>query len=52
MVPIIPRPMRKCETLCSTTPVALTMGRRISFPSPSSVEIIWRSVSKTVKESV
>lgn len=52
MVPMIAKAMRKCDIRCSTTAVALTTGRRISDPSPSSVEMIWTSVSYTVSESV
>lgn len=50
--PMIARPIRKCEIRCSTTAVALTTGRRISVPSPSSVEMMRRSVSYIVSESV
>ena len=45
MVPIIPRPMTKCETRCSTTATGLVIERRISAPSPSAVAIRSRSVS-------
>lgn len=52
IVPMSPRPIRKCVTRCSTTAVAVTMGRRISVYSPSDVEMILRLVLYTVKESV
>lgn len=52
IVPMMPSPMRKCEIRCSITFDALTIGRRISFPSSSSVAITWRLVLYTVRESV
>lgn len=52
MVPISARPIKKWETRCSTTAVALTTGRRISVPAPSAVGMIFSSVSYCVRESV
>jgi hypothetical protein len=45
IVPIMARPMRKCEIRCSTTAVAFMVGRRIEASSEDVVWIMCRSVS-------
>ena len=52
IVPMIASPMKKCDTRCSTTVTAVTIGLLISVSSPSSVRMIRRPVLYTVSESV